>query len=73
MARDAKAFLGEPGIESHNVPHPLPPISTPEHIGAAILIGASLTIGLYPQLLLNQIIPALSSPLFDGMWKGSWR
>jgi len=68
-----KGFLGEPGSEFHDIHPPLPPISTPERIGTAILIGASVIVGLYPQVLLNQIIPALNSPLFDGMWKGSWQ
>ncbi|HEY2457888.1 MAG TPA: NADH-quinone oxidoreductase subunit M [Candidatus Acidoferrum sp.] len=68
-----KAFIGNPKIEP-NEPHPpLPPISIPERIGAMILIAVSLAIGLYPQLLLNRIIPALSSPLFDGLRKGSWQ
>ena len=65
-----KAFFGE--AESGSL-HPLPPISVPERIGAVILIGASLVIGLYPQLLLNLIVPALNSPLFDGLRKGSWQ
>jgi NADH-quinone oxidoreductase subunit M len=70
-----KAFIGEPKTESEsgNPLHPLPPISTPERIGAVILIGVSLTIGLYPQWILNRIIPALSSSLFDGLQKGSWQ
>jgi NADH-quinone oxidoreductase subunit M len=37
------------------------------------LIGVSLVIGLYPQFVLARIIPALSSPLFDGLRKGSWQ
>jgi NADH-quinone oxidoreductase subunit M len=68
-----KAFIGnlKTGIsESHP---PLPPISVPERIGAVILISVSLAVGLYPQLLLNRIIPALSSPLFDGLRKGNWQ
>jgi NADH-quinone oxidoreductase subunit M len=68
-----KAFIGTPEIESDEPDHPLPPISTPERIGAVILIGVSLVIGLYPQFILTRIIPALSSPLFDGMRKGSWQ
>src|SRR6266481_5377851 len=66
-----KAFIGNPEIESEKPPHPLPPISIPERIGAVILTGVSLAVGLYPQLLLNRIIPALSSPLFDGLRKGT--
>jgi NADH-quinone oxidoreductase subunit M len=50
-----------------------PPISLPERLGAAILIGASILVGLYPQLLLNIIAPALDSPLFEGLGQGRWR
>ena len=67
------AFLGEAASESGNSNHPLPPISIPERVGAVILIGVSLVVGLYPQLILNRIIPALNSPLFDGLRKGSWQ
>jgi NADH-quinone oxidoreductase subunit M len=68
-----KAFFGDSEIESASPHHPLPPISIPERIGAVILIGVSLAIGLYPQLILNRIVPALNSPLFDGLRKGSWQ
>lgn len=66
-----KAFIGE--AEATHAHHPLPPISLPERIGAALLIGVSLIIGLYPQSILNLVIPALNSPLFDGLRKGDWR
>ena len=68
-----KAFIGGGAAHSSATQHPLPPISIPERIGAVILIGVSLTIGLYPQFILNRIIPALNSPLFDGLRKGGWR
>jgi NADH-quinone oxidoreductase subunit M len=45
----------------------LQPISVPERLGAVLLIGASLVIGLYPRVLLDWIIPSLNSPLFDGL------
>ena len=45
------------------------PISIPERMGAVILIGASLTIGLYPRLLLDLIVPSFNSPLFEGLRK----
>ena len=73
MARNAEGVSSDTGPERCRPHPPLPPISLPERIGAAILIGASVTIGLYPQLLLNLIIPALNSPLFDGLRKGSWQ
>jgi NADH-quinone oxidoreductase subunit M len=68
-----KAFFGTAQSDSDSSHLSLPPISIPERIGAVILIGVSLLIGLYPQLLLNRIIPALNSPLFDGLRKGSWQ
>jgi NADH-quinone oxidoreductase subunit M len=68
-----KAFIGGSASESEISHHALPAISIPERIGAVILIGVSLTIGLYPQIILNRIIPALSSPLFDGLRKGGWQ
>ena len=66
-----KAFFADASPE-RSMP-PLPSISMPERLGAALLIIASLTIGLYPQLLLNLVIPALNSPFFDGLRKGHWR
>ena len=72
-----KAFFGDaatgsPGIATQAAAH-LPRISLAERIGAAILIAATLVVGLYPRLLLDLIIPALNSPLFDGLRKGMWR
>jgi NADH-quinone oxidoreductase subunit M len=68
-----KAFFGAPSHGASTAAAPLPPISLPERIGTMILLGASVIIGLYPQLLLRVIVPALHSPLFDGLWKGSGR
>jgi NADH-quinone oxidoreductase subunit M len=51
----------------------LPAITLPERIGAAILVVSSVIVGLYPQLLLRIIVPALQSPMFDGLWRGSGR
>jgi NADH-quinone oxidoreductase subunit M len=45
------------------------PISTPERIGAVILIGTALLIGLCPRLLLDLIVPSFGSPLFDELRK----
>jgi NADH-quinone oxidoreductase subunit M len=42
----------------------LPPITLPEKLGAALLMFATLAIGLYPKLLLDQIIPAVESMRF---------
>jgi NADH-quinone oxidoreductase subunit M len=65
-----KAFFGSSNHSAPTTVAPLPPISAPERIGAMILVGASVIIGLYPQLLLRVIVPALHSPLFDGLLKG---
>ncbi len=48
----------------------LPPISFPEKLGAFILLGCTLAVGLYPRLLLDWIGPAFESPLFEGLKKG---
>ena len=74
-----QAFFGEPekrlglglrfrikrGGEWQGLPA-LEPITIPERIGAVLLLGASLLIGLYPNLFLQWIIPSLVGPLFDG-------
>ncbi len=49
---------------------PMEPISVPERLGAVMLIGVSLIAGLFPQLLLDVIIPCFDSPLFDWLKKG---
>jgi NADH-quinone oxidoreductase subunit M len=51
-------------------PLTLAPITVPERIGAAVLIGTSLLIGLYPRLLLDPISQSLGSALFDWLPKG---
>jgi len=48
----------------------LPPISIPERLGAILLIGTSLLVGLYPSLLLDLIHSSFSSSLFDWLPKG---
>lgn len=68
-----KAFFAEPGVGPVAPKPPLPPISFPERLGAIILIGASVLVGIYPQVLRNVIVPALNSPLFEGLRKGSWQ
>ncbi len=68
-----KAFFAETDVEAPPSQSSMPPISLPERLGAMILIGASVVIGVYPQLLLNVIRPALNSPLFENLRKGSWQ
>ncbi len=67
------AFFGEPrpAMSGAGAPGDLAPSSVPERIGAALLIGASLLIGLCPQLLLHLIAPSFASPLFRELLKGA--
>jgi NADH-quinone oxidoreductase subunit M len=68
-----KAFFTEAGIDPTPPQPPLPPITFPERLGAILLIAASVLVGIYPQMFLNIIVPALNSPLFEGLRKGSWQ
>jgi NADH-quinone oxidoreductase subunit M len=47
----------------------LEPISIPERVGAVLLIGASLVVGLCPRLLLDLIVPSFRSELFENFRK----
>lgn len=46
-------------------------ITVPERLGAVMLLGISLVIGLFPSLLLNLIVPSFNSPLFQWLTKGA--
>jgi len=50
--------------------HHFAPITIAEKAGAVLLLGATVLIGLKPDLLLNWINPALQSPLFQAVLKG---
>ena len=52
---------------------PLPPVTFRNASAPAILIASSVLVGFYPQMLLNIVVPALNSPLFNGLHKGSWQ
>jgi len=69
-----KAFFGEVEVKPTNVcdehHHEMDAISVPERLGAAMLIGVSLVIGLYPRLLLDVIVPSFDSPLFEWLKRG---
>jgi NADH-quinone oxidoreductase subunit M len=69
-----KAFYADGAVEvsvaDERDEHPMEPISVPERIGAALLIGTALLIGLWPSLLLDWIEPCLKSPLFERLLKG---
>jgi NADH-quinone oxidoreductase subunit M len=67
----AVSFFGRTGPDTGAAPaHPLPPITWPEKAGALLLLAAILVIGLWPDLLLNWIRPALQSPLFQAVFTG---
>ena len=69
-----KAFFSEAGSDPPRDPeHPIPPITMPERIATAMLVVASVAVGLYPQMLLKVIVPALNSPLFSGLRNGGWQ
>jgi NADH-quinone oxidoreductase subunit M len=51
----------------------IPPITMPERVGALLLLCTTIAIGLYPQMLLSLIFPAINSPLFEGLRRGSWQ
>ncbi len=65
-----KSFFADAPPPGKGRDHPLEAISIPERIGAVLLMGTTLLIGLYPKLLLDLIIPSFNSPLFDGLRKG---
>jgi NADH-quinone oxidoreductase subunit M len=74
-----KAFFGEPELPASPADYQrehaghavsMPPISVPERLGAVLLLGASLCVGLFPRLLLDWIVPSLESPLFRGLAGG---
>jgi NADH-quinone oxidoreductase subunit M len=61
-----KAFLGPATTVT---PEDATPITTPEKLGAFLLLGTSLWVGLYPKLLLDWIDGGLGSPAFATMRK----
>ncbi len=67
-----QAFLGDsnPGATTSGPPTPLPPITLPERLGAILLIGATLAVGLLPRWLLDLISASWKSGLFDSLTGG---
>jgi NADH-quinone oxidoreductase subunit M len=63
-----KAFFAEGEVDARDLPH-CQRISLPERAGALLLLGTTLVIGLWPQLLLQFITPSLNSPLMQPLWK----
>jgi NADH-quinone oxidoreductase subunit M len=64
------AFYGDLPAEAPAPAEPMPPITLPERIGAVMLIGATVVVGLYPRLLFDIIVPAFQSPLMERLVKG---
>jgi len=65
------SFFGSTGAAPAAAPdHPLPPITLAEKAGALLLIGATVFVGLRPDALLDWIVPALQSPVFQAVMKG---
>jgi NADH-quinone oxidoreductase subunit M len=52
---------------AHGDAHALPAITLPEKLGAVLLLAASAAVGLFPNLLLDWITPALNSPAFKAL------
>ncbi|HMJ05429.1 MAG TPA: NADH-quinone oxidoreductase subunit M [Chthoniobacterales bacterium] len=50
--------------DNRSEPSPLPPITLPEKLGAALLIFATLAAGVYPKLLFDRIMPAVEAMRF---------
>jgi NADH-quinone oxidoreductase subunit M len=67
-----QAFFSGASAPAVEPEHPLPPITFPEKLGAGILICSSVIVGVFPQVFLNVIHPALNSPLFQGLRNGGW-
>lgn len=67
-----KVFLGDAAV-ARKAAIQLPPITWAERAGTGVLMAATLAVGLYPGLLLDLILPAFNSPLFEGLRRGLWR
>jgi NADH-quinone oxidoreductase subunit M len=73
----AKAFFGTraaipgpPGVSGERA-HALAAISTPERIGALLLLATTLLIGVHPRLLLDFIEPSFKTGLMHALLKGA--
>jgi NADH-quinone oxidoreductase subunit M len=65
-------FFGEP-VNEVKAESALPPITTPERLGAYLLLASTIALGLYPKLIMDLILPTLQSPLFEPLRRGEWR
>lgn len=63
------AFFADPTEAATVAAPPLPAISLPERVGALILMGAILVVGLYPGPLLNLILDSFNSDLMRPLFQ----
>jgi NADH-quinone oxidoreductase subunit M len=65
-----KAFFGD--APEKPAEHPLDPITIPERLGALLLLATTVAVGLYPQFLLDLILPAFhpNAPLMGVLTRG---
>lgn len=65
------AFFGQTrALTAGDLAHPPGPLTWPEKTGAVLLLGATVLLGLRPDILLDWIEPALQSPLMSAVVKG---
>jgi NADH-quinone oxidoreductase subunit M len=65
------SFFGSTGTPAPDTTdHPLAQITLAEKAGALLLLAATLFVGLKPDVLLDWIVPALQSPVFQAVMKG---
>ena len=70
-----KAFFSGEVLEAADTTgevHILEPISIPERLGTALLLSATIFVGLYPAPLLNLIKAGFQTPLMTNMLKGGF-
>jgi NADH-quinone oxidoreductase subunit M len=66
-----QAFFAEEVVE--RTVAAVSPISIPEKLGTLILIASSVVIGVYPQIVLQLIYPAMNTKIFQGLHQGGWQ
>jgi NADH-quinone oxidoreductase subunit M len=63
MLRTIQAsFFTDPEASEPVTPAAIAPATLPEVVGAGLLLGCTILVGLFPSLLLRFIVPALSAP-----------
>lgn len=65
-----KAFFVKDGTSATPPTFKASAISAPERAGAFVLLTATVVVGLYPNILLKLVLPALDSPLMQPLCRG---